>query len=154
MALQQKKQQISALFTLAGIIWLSGAASIRLCHVLVELGMTKLKSRVHCNQQYKDNQQLTQNQNSTPPDSDPINIIIINEVLIPFWMRKWLMKVDRSLECLPWKEPSVPVWTFPSVPQMWSWFLWTQITYFSLTDHNSHRTYSLFISSLSLLWHP
>ena len=33
------------LSTLAGIIWDSGAASIRLCHVLVELGMTKPNSK-------------------------------------------------------------------------------------------------------------
>ena len=33
--------------TLAGIIWLSGAASIRLCQVLVELGITKPKSKFH-----------------------------------------------------------------------------------------------------------
>ena len=33
--------------TLAGIIWLSGAASIRDCQVLVELGMTKPKSKFH-----------------------------------------------------------------------------------------------------------
>lgn len=33
--------------TLAGIIWDSGAASIRDCHVLVELGITKPNSKNH-----------------------------------------------------------------------------------------------------------
>ena len=33
--------------TFAGIIWLSGAASIKLCQVLVELGITKPKSKFH-----------------------------------------------------------------------------------------------------------
>lgn len=33
--------------TLAGIIWDSGAASINDCHVLVELGITKPKSKNH-----------------------------------------------------------------------------------------------------------
>lgn len=37
--------------TLAGIIWDSGAASIRDCHVLVELGMTNPNSKNHSSKQ-------------------------------------------------------------------------------------------------------
>lgn len=37
---------------LAGIIWLSGAASIRLCHVFVLFGMTKPNSKNHSSRQW------------------------------------------------------------------------------------------------------
>ena len=40
--------------TLAGIIWDSGAASIRDCHVLVELGITKPNSKNHSGQRDRD----------------------------------------------------------------------------------------------------
>lgn len=42
--------------TLAGIIWDSGAASIRDCHVLVELGITKPNSKNHSGQRDTDRQ--------------------------------------------------------------------------------------------------
>lgn len=40
--------------TLAGIIWDSGAASIRDCHVLVELGITNPNSKNHSAQTEKE----------------------------------------------------------------------------------------------------
>lgn len=47
LSLWQRRAVKTHVKTLAGIIWDSGAASIKDCHVLVELGMTKPNSKNH-----------------------------------------------------------------------------------------------------------
>lgn len=51
---QRKHLSRTHVKTLAGIIWDSGAASIRDCHVLVELGITKPNSKNHSGQRDTD----------------------------------------------------------------------------------------------------
>lgn len=52
----QRKDEETHVKTLAGIIWDSGAASIRDCHVLVELGITKPNSKNHSRQRDTESQ--------------------------------------------------------------------------------------------------